>query len=214
MHQKTLRTILASAVSAGLLCWAGCDSGSNEPGAANVVNSPAPGGPGGPPSGGVGGPGGPGGPGGRSSPLRNLMRKLDDRRPDGLTKAIVDGLKPEQPDWATLETKAGEYVQATSEMAKYDPPRGSKESWTKLTSAFHESATDLEKSIRAKKRDDAVTASSHLSNSCMECHREHRRMPGGGFGPRGGGPPPGGGSPPGGGPPPGGPPSGGGPSQG
>jgi hypothetical protein len=130
------------------------------------------------------------------------MRKIDDRRPGGLTKAIVEGLKPEQPDWSALEKQAAEYVQLTSELAKYDPPRGSKEDWTNVTSAFHESAAELDEAVRAKKRDDAVTASGSLSNSCMECHRQHRRMPGGPGGRGGFGPPPGAGDGRGGGPPP------------
>ncbi len=219
MDQKTIRTVIAMALSAGLLIWAGCDSDSSDSGSSNVANIPGPGGPGGPPP--PGGPGGPGGPGpggpggpggGRNSPIRNLMMKINDRNPNALTKSIAKGLEPQQPDWPALEKQAGEFVQVTTELAKLDPPRGSKESWTKLTSAFHESATDLDKAVKAKNRDEAVATSGELSNSCMECHREHRSMPGGGFGPRGGfggppgGGPPGGGPPPGGNPPPGGPP--------
>jgi len=202
MDQKAIRAILATALSAGLLCWAGCDSASNESGGADMVNNPAPGGPSG------GGPGGPGPGSGRMSPIRTIMRKIDDRRPGGLTKAIVEGLKPDQPDWPALEKKAGEYLELTSELAKYDPPRGSKEGFTKLATAFHESATELDEAVRAKKRDDAVAASGELSNSCMQCHREHRMMRGGPGGRGGFGPPPGGGPPPDAGPPPGGPPQG------
>ena len=80
MDQKAIRTILATTLSAGLLCWAGCSPGSDGPGVENVVNVPGPGGE---------GPGGPGPGGGRSSPIRNIMRKIDDRRPGGLTKAIA-----------------------------------------------------------------------------------------------------------------------------
>jgi hypothetical protein len=141
------------------------------------------------------------------------MRKIDDRRPGGLTKDINDGLRSQTPDWPTLQKQAGQYTQIIADLAKLDPPRGSKESWDKLTAAFHESAVDLEKALKAEKRDEAVTASTHLTNSCMECHREHRMMRGGGgrggFGPPPGGGPPGGGPPPGSGPPPGGPPPGG-----
>jgi hypothetical protein len=122
------------------------------------------------------------------------MRKIDDKR--GLTKDIREELKSQTPDWPALQKQSGEYARLTAELVKLDPPRGSKESWEKLTAAFHESAVDLDKAVQAKKRDDAETASSHLSNSCMECHREHRMMRGpggrGGFGPPGGGPPGGG----------------------
>jgi hypothetical protein len=213
MQQKTIRTYIATALSAGMLCWAGCDSTSNEEAAPNVVNAPAgPGGPGGAPPPGGGVPGGPGPGGGRSSPIRNLMMKINDRNPNALTKSIARGLESNQPDWPTLEKQAGEFVQVTNDLAKYDPPRGSKESWDKLTKTFQESASELDQAVRAKKRDDAVAASTELSNSCMQCHREHRRMPGGGFGRPGGGPPGGRFGPPGGGPPPGGGgPSGGGP---
>lgn len=206
-------------VAAGLLIWAGCDSINNEQAAANVSNDPPPeapagptpggpppGDPGNPPAPGGPGPGnpGPGGPGGgRRSPIRNIMVKIDDRRPQGLTKAIKTGLAAAQPDWPTLEKQAGEYASLASELGTYGPPRGSKESWNRLTAALNASATDLEKAAHSKNKDEAVAASQRLSGSCMECHREHRRM-GGGFGPRGkGAPPPGGGPPQGGGPPPG-----------
>jgi hypothetical protein len=132
------------------------------------------------------------------------MMKINDRNPNALTKSIARGLESQQPDWPTLEKQAGEFVQVTNDLAKYDPPRGTKENWTKLISAFHESASELDQAVRAKKREDAAAASAELSNSCMECHREHRRMPGGGFGRPGGGPPGKGFGPPGGGPPPGG----------
>jgi hypothetical protein len=216
MRANTIRTVCGSAaVSAALLFWAGCGPGDNEPIAENAVGSSGPDAPGGPP------PGGPGPGGGRSSPIRKIMERINDRRPDGLTKAIAKGLEPQTPDWPILEKQSGEYAQLAADLAKHDPPRGSKESWTRLTSAFAESATDLDQAVHSKKRDDSIAASGNLSNSCMECHREHRRMPGGGFGPRGksgpgpgGGPPPGGGPLPGGGPPPGGAPPPGGPPTG
>lgn len=205
-------------VAAGLLFWAGCDATDNEQAAANVTNvppsnapaepapgQPIPGVPGGPPPSREAGPGapGPGEPGrepggGRRSPIRNIMVKLDDRRPQGLTKAIKTGLETPQPDWPTIEKQAREYAALATELGTYDPPRGSKESWAKLTAALNTSAVDLEKAAHAKKKENALAVSRRLSGSCMECHREHRRM-GGGFGPRGkGAPPPGGAFPPGG----------------
>lgn len=209
-------------VAAGLLIWAGCDSTNNEQAAANISNVPPPGvsagpAPGGPPSGERGDPPGPGEPGpgapgagspggklggGRRSPIRNIMVKIDDRRPQGLTKAIKTGLAAARPDWPAIEKHASEYASLASELGTYDPPRGSKESWTRLTTALNTSATALEKAARARNKDEALAAGQRLSGSCMECHREHRRM-GGGFGPRGKDAPPPGGKPPAGGPPPG-----------
>ncbi len=93
-------------------------------------------------------------------------------------------------------------------MATYDPPRGGKDSWAKLTAAYAESATDMDKAAQAKDAATALDAHGKIEGSCMACHRVHRGMggPGGGMGGPPGGPgrgrPPGGPGP---GPPPGGP---------
>jgi hypothetical protein len=134
------------------------------------------------------------------------MAKLD-RGPAALNKAIGKGLEADPPDWGTLQKQSSEYASLVAGLGKLEPSKGSPESWAKLTKAFAESAADLDHAAQVKDRGAALTAHEQLSGSCMECHREHRRMPmRGGFGKRGGGPP-------GGGPPPGGPPGSGGPPR-
>ena len=126
-------------------------------------------------------------------------------------------MKSDQPPWDTIQTQAKDYVQSALDMAKYDPPKGSKESWTKLAGEFASAASELDKAAQAKDKDAATAAHKTLERSCMACHREHRIMgPGMGGGMRGGpggmrggfpgGPGGPGGPPPGG---PGGPPPGG-----
>jgi cytochrome c556 len=56
---------------------------------------------------------------------------------------------------------------------------GTKESWQKLTAAFATNATTFDHAAQAKDREAAKTAHALLSDSCMQCHREHRRMKGG-----------------------------------
>ena len=161
-----------------------------------------------PPGGGGPGPGG----GGPSSPgIKQIMVKLA-RGPRSLTPVIGNELNQDSPPWETIQGQTKEYSQSASELGKYDPPRGAKESWIKLTTEFAESASELEKAAAIKNKDAARLAHEQLNNSCKTCHDEHRRMGrggGGAGGPRGFGPPPGGpgGPPPGGpgGPPPGGP---------
>lgn len=123
-------------------------------------------------------------------PIPAIMKQLDDRRPGGLTKAVQSALRPETPDWAQLEEDSARYVELTSELAKLDPPHGSREGWVARCSAFHESATDLLKAVQGKQKAEAVAAADQLSSSCMQCHRQHRRRRGG-RGPQGSGPPPG-----------------------
>jgi hypothetical protein len=84
-------------------------------------------------------------------------------------------------------------------MGKNGPPKGHKASWEKLTSAYAEWASDLDKAAQAKDKDAALEAHGKLAGSCMACHREHREMRKGMGGPPGsgrprmppGGPPPG-----------------------
>jgi translation initiation factor IF-2 len=154
-------------------------------------------------------PGGPEPGGGGGSPVRQIMRKLDDRPPNSLAKSIANGLKADPPAWETLRTQTAEYAQLAAELGKLDPPRGSKDSWSKLTADFAASATALDKAAQAKNLADARTAESKVGGSCKECHQTHRGGPGGGFGgPGGRGGPGGGRGGPGGGRPGGGPPGG------
>jgi hypothetical protein len=133
-----------------------------------------------------------------ASPLRDLMMKLA-KGPQSLNSLIGGELKSESPPWDTIQKQTKEFLQLASSMGKYDPPKGSKESWTKHTSSFVASADALEKAGLSKNKDKALEAHATLGQSCMSCHREHRGGPGGGgpggFGPPGGGRP--GGGPPG-----------------
>ncbi len=144
------------------------------------------------------------------------MTKLT-KGPNSLTPLIGNELGQNPPPWETIQGQTKEYVQSASELGTYDPPKGAKESWIALTTAFADSAAELDRAAIAKNKETALVAHDQLKNSCNACHQEHRRMGRGGgggppgFGPRGGpgGPPQGGpgGRPPGGpgGPPPGGP---------
>jgi hypothetical protein len=138
------------------------------------------------------------------------MTKLT-KGPNALTPVIGKELNQNPPPWETIQGHTKEYLQSASELGTYDPPGGAKESWIKLTTAFAESAAELDKAAIAKNKETALVAHDQLKTSCNACHQQHRgmgaRMRGGpqNFGPgRGpGGPPPGSG--------PGGPPLGGGP---
>jgi hypothetical protein len=105
---------------------------------------------------------------------------------DYLTPLIGKALEADPPDWGTIQPQTKDYARLTSTLAENDPPRGGKESWTKLATAFAATAEELDKAAVAKDRDAALDAHSKLTESCMECHREHRRMGPGRGGPPGG----------------------------
>src|SRR5205823_3288273 len=105
--------------------------------------------PSGPPPGVAGGtPGAPGG-GGAPSKIKEVMGKLT-KGPNSLTPLIGNELNEAQPPWETIQSQTREYAQLAATLGQYDPPKGHKESWAKLASAYAESAADLDKAAQAK----------------------------------------------------------------
>lgn len=196
MRTKLCRVVGLHALLAVVLAAAACNKAkNNDPGGVG----PGPGMTGGPWP-------GKGGPGGAPTPIGEIMIKLS-KGPSALTSTIKDELKADPPPWDAIQPQAKEYVQLTASLGKYDPPKGSKESWTKLTGEYAETAVELDHAAAAKDKEAALAAHAKLTKSCMGCHREHKASPGGMGRPGGFGRPVG---PPGGPPgfPPGGPPPG------
>lgn len=162
-----------------LLATAACDKNNNGP---PTQQSPPPFGPGGPNVGGR-----------PQSPVGKAMSKLFKGRPS-LSDQIGSELKQDSPPWDTLQPRTKEFAELARSVSKETPPRGSKESWDKLTASFGESATKLEQAVNAKDKDTAMKTHELLRQSCKACHDVHKGGPGG-FPPRGGPgrfPPPGG----------------------
>jgi hypothetical protein len=107
------------------------------------------------------------------SPIYQVMEKLT-KGPSALSMQISRALRAESPSWETIQPQTREYAQLAASLAQYDPPRGDKESWTKLTSAYAEGAAKLDKAVQAKDKAAALTAHSVLGRSCKECHQAHR----------------------------------------
>ena len=125
------------------------------------------------------GPGGEGRVGGTS--LRQIMNRLA-QGPQSLTRVLGDGLEADKPDWSKIEPQAKEYADLAGQMADLRPPRGTPESWEKLTKSYLDAAKSLHKAVEAKDIETALKAHNLLANSCNDCHREHRAQGRGGFG--------------------------------
>jgi len=124
---------------------------------------------------------------GASPTIKQIMGKLT-KGPNSLTPVIGKELEADPPAWETIGPQTQEYARLAAAMSKNDPPRGSKESWAKLATAFATTAEALNKAAQAKDRNAALEAHGVITGSCMECHREHRRGGPGGGGPGMGGP--------------------------
>jgi XXXCH domain-containing protein len=185
MTQRLRRKLVLQAVLASLIVSGACHKAKDS---GQVNNGPPPG---------MGGPGMMGGPGWKPTPIKGIMNKLTKGR-QSLTSVIGEELKQDPPPWDTIQPQTKEFVELASSMSKYDPPKGSKESWEKQTSAYTESAKELDKAAQTKDKAAALAAHDKLATSCKACHDAHRgggpgMGPPGGFGPPGkgfpGGPP-------------------------
>jgi hypothetical protein len=207
---RTLRVALTPTLLASLFALGGCVEGTGgeqagqEPTNASVVPAP--------PAEGVEGAKPEGG--GASPSIREIMIKLA-KGPNSLAPVLGKELKDNPPPWETIQGQTKDFALLAAALGKNEPPKGSKESWEKLTAAYAGMAAELDRAAQARDSAAALTAHGQLAESCRSCHQEHRKMDRGRGGPPGFGPPPGGpgfGPPPGGpgfGPPPGGPPPGG-----
>jgi cytochrome c556 len=114
---------------------------------------------------------GEGGPASRG--IKQIMGKLA-KGPKSLTPVIGNALSQNPPPWETIQGQTKEFSRLASEMGKYNPPKGAKQSWIKLTTAYAKSATELDRAAAAKDKDAAKVAHDQLKNSCNACHQQHR----------------------------------------
>jgi cytochrome c556 len=128
----------------------------------------------------VASPPAPSGMGGSPARSKQIMARIG-KPPEFLTKSIGEELQAEKPDWDKLQTQASEYATVTTALRWCDPPKGSKESWTKYTGEFADTAKALASAVQEKDVEKAKTAHKKLESSCKECHTAHRggRGPGG-----------------------------------
>src|SRR5215510_11678063 len=84
-----------------------------------------------------------------SRPIKEIMTKVNDG-PQSLNTLLGQELAVDSPDWPTIQQQTRELAQLTASLSEYTPPKGSKESWARLTSAYAESAASLDKAAQAK----------------------------------------------------------------
>jgi cytochrome c' len=107
--------------------------------------------------------------------VEDVMKKLNSGRPS-LTQRIGQELNSQAPPWEMIQQQTAEYRTMATALEQNEPPKGSKESWKKLASAYGTLATTLDEAAKRKDQNAAKQAHRQLMGSCMPCHREHRPM--------------------------------------
>jgi len=83
-------------------------------------------------------------------------------------------LQGAQVDWDDVQKTSKEFVVLGGALAKNNPPRGARDSWTKLTRQYLEAAQALDAAAKKKDKTAALAAQAKLAGSCASCHKAHR----------------------------------------
>jgi cytochrome c556 len=105
--------------------------------------------------------------------IKKIMSKLNAGKKAPI-KSVGGALKSETPDWPVVLKDAKVIAEYGAYLPKLTPPKGSKESWEKLSTAFADSGKELETAAGKEDLKAARAASKALSTSCKACHTEHQ----------------------------------------
>jgi hypothetical protein len=107
------------------------------------------------------------------SSIDDIMTKAHKNK-TGLRDQIAMELKKGSPDWADVQKKTKEFVKLAGMLSKFDPPKGEKSSWKKLSDAYTAEVKTLDDAAGKKDQAAATKANDKLKTGCMPCHDAHR----------------------------------------
>ena len=108
------------------------------------------------------------------APIDEIMQKVN-KGPDALMSTLKKDLaKKDDVKWETVQMKTKEVAMLTDDLCKDKPPKGSQESWDKLTKAYSDNAKSLSGAAEKKDFDAATKSLKAMGGSCMSCHSAHR----------------------------------------
>jgi cytochrome c556 len=105
--------------------------------------------------------------------IKEIMGKVN-KGPSCLQATLGKQLNAGSPAWDDIQRETKDYAKLAAALGQNDPPKGDRNSWTKLTKSYAETARSLDDAAQKKDLEGAKTAHGTLKNSCMACHRAHR----------------------------------------
>jgi len=106
--------------------------------------------------------------------IKQVMKKLNSG-PNSMTITIKKELQDDSPSWDDIKKDTQEYLKLAGAVGKNDPPKGEKDSWTKLTKDYADNAKALDAAAQKKDKKAALAAHQKITSACKVCHDEHRK---------------------------------------
>jgi hypothetical protein len=105
--------------------------------------------------------------------VKDIMKRLN-AGTNCLRANIDKDLKADEPDWPEIQRGSKEFALLAAALGKNTPPKGDKQSWQKLTTAYSDEARALEAASQKKDKRAAQAAHDRLAVACKACHDAHR----------------------------------------
>jgi len=105
--------------------------------------------------------------------VETVMKKLfaGKASPNNTLKAAK---KSDSPDWAKVKEASDVFAKYAPDLAKNEPPKGDKDSWTKLAQALADDSKALGAAVDKKDVAGFKAAADKIGVSCKACHDAHR----------------------------------------
>lgn len=87
---------------------------------------------------------------------------------------LKKSLASDSPNWKQVQDKTKDFVILGASLAKNDPPKGEKASWTKLADSYFSHSKAMDDAAKKEDLKGTRDAFKTLSTSCMACHKAHK----------------------------------------
>ena len=105
--------------------------------------------------------------------VKEIMGQIN-KGPTALFPTVRKNLSADAPDWAGLQKQSKEIATLVEWMAKKEPPRGEKTSWSKHTKEYVAETKALADAAQKKDKDGMIGVHARITKACTACHKEHR----------------------------------------
>ena len=103
--------------------------------------------------------------------VKAIMKKA--HAGDEAFKAVVTGAAKEK-EYAKAATALKAWVVLSGHLGDFDPPKGEKDSWTKLSKKYAADVKALSKAVDDKDDKAIAAALKTINTSCGSCHKAHK----------------------------------------
>jgi cytochrome c556 len=108
--------------------------------------------------------------------IKEIMKKLNS--PTGIYSGLGKELKADDTDWGEVKAGAKTIARLAALVGKNDPPKGEKDSWTKLTKEYADNAKAFQQAAAKEDKKAALAAYEKIAGTkganCTACHNAHR----------------------------------------